>query len=42
MRTIINRGLRKGVRRGLGMKKYKSVTDRFGDKFKEAEERTRN
>ena len=29
------------VRRGLGMKKYESVTDCFGDKFKEAEERTR-
>ena len=33
METIINRGLRKGVRRGLGMKKCESVAVRCGDKF---------
>ena len=34
-------GMRKGIRRGLGMKKRDSISDRFKDTFKEATERAK-
>ena len=42
MKRIINMALRKGVRRGLGMKRNESICDRFGDTFQESVERMKN
>ena len=41
VKNAINIGLRKGVRKGLGMKKYDSINDRFNGAFQEVEERIR-
>ena len=41
VRSTVNRGLRKGIRRGLGMKKYESISGRFKGMFQEAIERTK-
>ncbi|XP_062521124.1 3-oxo-5-alpha-steroid 4-dehydrogenase 1-like [Corticium candelabrum] len=42
VKRVINMALRKGVRRGLGMKRDESICDRFGDTFQESVERMKN
>ena len=39
VKMMINMALRKGVRRGLGMRRNESICDRFGGKFQESVER---
>ena len=41
MRNAINRGTRRGIKKGLGMKKYDSITDHLKGTFQEAEQRVR-
>ena len=38
---MINSGLRKAIRKFLNIKRFESISDRLGDKFQEASERSR-
>ena len=42
MKRMINMTLRKGVKRGLSMKRNESICDHFGDTFQESVERMKN